>query len=80
MAADRQAVVLYDAIRYTDTDGLVKEALKGAEVTLTAEEFERLSSFTGLGGNPEPAVASPKSKDAKAAAAEAEAEETPAGT
>lgn len=64
--ADRQAVVLYDAIRYKDADGNVQEALKGDEVTLTAEEFERLSSFKGRDGNPDPAVSTPTSVDKSA--------------
>jgi hypothetical protein len=57
--ADRQAVVLYDAIRFTDADGNVQEALKDAEVSLPAEEFDRLAGFKGREGNPEPAVEAP---------------------
>jgi hypothetical protein len=70
----RDAVVLYDAIRYTDAKGTVHEALKGQEVSLPASEFDRLAGFKGRDGGDEPAVAAPRSKDAKEAVAEAEDE------
>lgn len=79
-----EAVVLYDAIRYTDAKGHVLEALKGDSVSLSSSEFDRLSSFKGREGNPEPAVEAPKAakkgkgKGKAAPEPEAEAEAGPA--
>jgi len=58
-----KAVVLFDGVRYQDGDQ-VRNAVKGEEVDLSQDEFDRLSELE--------AVASPRSKDAKAAKAEAD--------